>query len=129
MTENNTPNNIPNNMDVVVVIDKDKLPEDIRKMLEQNLPKDVQDKVFDMLQKGNMSNISLLQRDKGDKADNNISKDNNIPKDNRLFAIQTGEVIGNIYKDGIYKKEEDSHIKNKDINNSKVLSKDLGGCC
>ncbi len=122
MTENNVSKNMPDNMDVVVVIDKEKLPEDVRKLLEENLPKDMQDKVFDMLQKGNMGNISLLQRDKGDKADKNISEDNDIPKDNRLFAIQTGEVIGNIYKDGIYKKEEDSYIKNKDI-------KDLGGCC
>lgn len=126
MTENNVPKNIPDNMDVVVVIDKEKLPEDIRKLLEENLPKDVQEKVIEMLQKGNMGNINLLQRDKVDK---NISEDNDIPKDNRLFAIQTGEVIGNIYKDGIYKKEEDSHIKNKDIKNGKVLSKDLGGCC
>ncbi len=119
MTENNVPQNISNNMDVVVVIDKEKLPKDVRKLLEENLPKDVSEQVFDMLQKGNMGNISLLQRYKGDKVDKNISKDN-IPKDNRLFAIQTGTVVGNIYTDGIYKKEEDS--KNKDI-------KDLGGCC
>ena len=69
-----------------------------------------------------MGNIIPLQRDKGDKVDKDISKDNDIPKDNKLFAIQTGEVVGNIYTDGIYKKEEDPHIKNKDI-------KDLGGCC
>lgn len=120
MTENNVPNHIPNNMDVIVVIDKDKLPEDVRKLLEENLPKDVQEKVIEMLQKGKMGNIAQLQKDK---------HPDNEGIDNKLFAIQTGEVIGNIYKDGIYKKEEDSHIKNKDIKNSKVLPKDLGGCC
>lgn len=94
MEPNKAPKNLPNNMDVVVVIDKDKLPEDVRKMLEQNLPKDVQDKVFDMLQKGNMGNISLLQRDKEEQPKQSKSGQD---KENRMFAIQTGEVIGNIY--------------------------------
>lgn len=119
MEPNKAPKNLPNNMDVVVVIDKDKLPEDVRKMLEENLPKDVQDKVFEMLQKGKMGDISPPKKDK-----------ENLPvqskavqdKDNKLFAIQTGTVVGNVYTDGIYKKEEDSYTNKKDI-------KDLGGCC
>jgi len=123
MTENNIPKNIPNNMDVVVVIDKEKLPEDVRKLLEENLPKDVQEKVLKML--GRPPPISDRQvPDKPDRpsSDNIDDKYDDRLKDNRLFAIQTGTVVGNIYTDGIYKKEEDSHIKNKDI-------KDLGGCC
>lgn len=102
MTENNVSKNMPDNMDVVVVIDKEKLPEDVRKLLEENLPKDV------------LYNIDNKPDDKS--------------KDNRLFAIQTGTVVGNIY-DGTYKKEEDSYIKKKDMLEQLKLSKDLGGCC
>lgn len=34
-------NNLPDNMNMVIIIDKEKLPEDVRKMIEDNLPKDV----------------------------------------------------------------------------------------
>ena len=124
MTENNVPNHIPNNMDVVVIIDKEKLPEDVRKLLEENLPKDVQDKVLKMLGRhppvvpGKLDNSTSDNID--NKSDNN--KHGNKLEDNKLFAIQTGSVVGNIYTDGIYKKEEDSYVKKKDINHS-------GGCC
>lgn len=132
MAENNVPKNIQDNMDVVIVIDKEKLPEDVRKLLEENLPKDVQDKVLNML---NVKSPPIIK----DKQDNPVP-DNKIPgnidnksddksKDNRLFAIQTGTVVGNIYTDGIYKREEGSYIKKNDIKNSKMLLKDLGGCC
>ncbi len=107
MTENNVPNH-PNNMDVTVFIDKEKLPEDVRKLLEENLPKDAPEQLklsIEMLQKGKMDNIAQLQKDK--------PPDNK--SDNKLFAIQTGTVVGNIYADDTYKKEEDSYIKKKDI--------------
>lgn len=94
MEPNKVSNNLSNDMDVVVIIDKDKLPEDVRKMLEQNLPKDVQDKVFEMLQKGKMGNISPPQRDKEEQSRQSKSEQD---KENRMFAIQTGTVIGNIY--------------------------------
>lgn len=97
MGPNKVPNNLPNDMDVVVVIDKDKLPEDVRKMIEEKLPKDVQEKVLKML---NVRTSPI--RDKENKQDNptqdNIdNKSSDKSKDNRLFAIQTGTVIGNIY--------------------------------
>lgn len=93
MEPNKTSNNLSNDMDIVVIIDKDKLPEDVRKMLEQNLPKDIQDKVFEMIQKGKMGNISPPQRDKEGQP---IQNKNEQDKD-KMFAIQTGTVIGNIY--------------------------------
>lgn len=144
MESNKESNNLPNNMDIVVVIDKEKLPEDVRKILEENLPKDVkeqlkpsQEEVLKML--GRPPPVSDTQvPDKSDKSTSD-GIDNNLGdklKDNRLFAIQTGTVVGNIYTDGTYKKEEDSYIKNKDISEQLKLSleqlklsKDLGGCC
>ncbi len=117
MTENNVPKNIPDNIDVVVVIDKEKLPEDVRKLLEENLPKDApeqlklsQEKVLKML---NVRTPPI--RDKIKDISDNSTLDNQISsnidnkpddksKDNRLFAIQTGTVVGNIYTDGTYKK-------------------------
>lgn len=30
-------------MNVIIVIDKEKPPDDVRKMIEENLPKDIQD--------------------------------------------------------------------------------------
>jgi hypothetical protein len=104
--EPKTSNNLPDNMNIVVVIDKEKLPEDVRKILEENLPKEIQEKVMKMLDKE-------TARNPPDQPDNNS---------NKLFAIQTGSVVGNIYTDGIYKKEEDSHVKKLEI-------KDSGGCC
>ena len=119
MEPNKVSNSLPNNMDVVVVIDKDKLPEDVRKMLEQNLPKDVQDKVFEMLQKGKMGDINPSQKDnKGD------LEGDKPGKDNKLFSVQVGSVVGNIYTDGIYKKEEEQTKKKKD-----EIKEGLDGCC
>lgn len=111
-----TENNLSDNMNVVVIIDKEKLPEDIRRMIEQSLPKDVQDKVFEMLQKGKMDNIIPLQRDK---------PPDNESVNNKLFAIQTGTVVGNIYTDGTYKKEEELSIKKK----RDKINESLDGCC
>lgn len=135
-------NNLPNNMDIVVVIDKEKLPEDVRKILEENLPKDVKEqlkppqekvlKMFGMPPSYSVTNIENKSDDKSETGD--------ISKDNRLFAIQTGTVVGNIYTDGTYKKEEDSYTKKK-AKKKDILkrlkpsleqlkpSKDLGGCC
>ena len=130
MAENNVPKNIPDNMDVVVVIDKEKLPEDVRKLLEENLPKDVKEQLKPSQEKVlNMLNVRTPPvRDKIENKpynpvpDNIYNKSDNKLEDNKLFAIQTGSVVGNIYTDGIYKKEEDSYVKKKNINNS-------GGCC
>jgi hypothetical protein len=152
MTENNVYKNIPDNMEVVVVIDKEKLPEDVRKLLEENLPKYVEEQLklseeqltADKKVGNKVSEEKVLKMfgrpppvpDKSDKStpygiDNSL--DDKL-KDNRLFAMQTGTVVGNIYTDSIYKKE-DSHIKKKDSNNSKVpsnnskvLPKDLDEC-
>jgi hypothetical protein len=123
MTENNITKNIPDNMNVVVVIDKEKLPEDVRKLLEENLPKDVQEKVLKMLGRPPpVSDNKVPGKLDNSTPDNIYNRSDNKLEDNKLFAIQTGSVVGNIYTDGIYKKEEDSYVKKKDINNS-------GGCC
>ena len=131
MVQNNLPNNIdvnlPNNMDVVVVIDKEKLPEDIRKKIEENLPKDVQDKIFEMLQKGKKDNITSSPKN-----DNKSDKDNKSDdkSDNKMFAIQTGTVVGNIYTDNIYKREEDTQKSDiKKIKKDEIESNKSGGCC
>ncbi len=89
MTENNIQDHIPNKMDVTVVIDKEKLPEDVRKLLEEMLerPPPTSDRV-----------------DKD--SEKSIESKSIESTDNRLFTIQTGTVVGNIYADGIYKKEE-----------------------
>ncbi len=80
----NDASNLPDNTDIVVIIDKEKFPDNIRKILEENLPKESQEQL-------------KLSQEKPD-------------KDNRLFAIQMGEVVGNIYKD---KKENELEIKKK----------------
>lgn len=123
MGPNKSSNNLPDNMDVVVVIDKDKLPADVRKLLEENLPKDVQEKVLKMLERPPPVSDKKVPGKLDNSISNNIdnTSDNKL-EDNKLFAIQTGSVVGNIYTDGIYKKEEDSYVKKKDINHS-------GGCC
>ncbi len=117
MELNKSSNNLPD-MDVVVVIDKDKLPEDVRKLLEENLPKDV----LEQLKLSQEKVLKMLERpppvsDKNVPIDN---KSDNKLEDNKLFAIQTGSVVGNIYTDGIYKKEEDPYIKKKVMNHSDV---------
>lgn len=114
MTENNVPNHIPNNMDVIVVIDKEKLPEDVRKLLEENLPKDVseqlklsQEKVLKMLSRLSPASVTNIENKSNDKSnDKPDNETGDISKDNRLFTVQTGTVVGNIYTNGIYKKEE-----------------------
>ncbi len=133
MTENNVPKNIPDNMDVVVVIDKEKLPEDVRRLLEENLPKDAPEQLkllpeqlklsLEQLKLSQEKVLKMLGRPPAAGKLDNSTLDNieNMP-DNKLFAIQTGSVVGNIYTDGTYKKEEDSYVKKKDVNNS-------GRCC
>ena len=67
--------NTTNVMDMIIVIDKAKLPEDIRKLIEEHIPKDM-----------------LSQRQLNEPGQD-------IPIDNKLYAIQVGEVVGNIYTD------------------------------
>lgn len=100
MEPNKNSNNLPDNMDIVVIIDKEKLPEEVRKILEKNLPKE--EKVMKI----------LIDKET---TKNSPTKNSPIDKTDKLFAIQTGSVVGNIYTDGIYKKDEGSHIKKKDI--------------
>ncbi len=83
MIENNIQDHIPNKMDVTVVIDKEKLPEDVRKLLEEMLERPPP--ISDRIDKDSEKSIKST--------------------DNRLFTIQTGTVVGNIYADGIYKKD------------------------
>lgn len=42
--------------------------------------------------------------------DNIDNKSDNKLEDNKLFAIQTGSVVENIYTDGIFTKNKKTHI-------------------
>ena len=64
--------------EAIIIIDMNKFPEEIR----EKLPKDLQDKL-----------IELLQAEQSDK-----NKQNTKPSG--LYAIQQGYVVGNVYKDG-----------------------------
>lgn len=87
MTEENIQKeNIPNlDINMVIVIDKDKLPEELR----DKLPQDLQNKLMELLQEETNSHFQ-----------HGISQ--NVPKMDKqsgnLFAVQHGKVIGNIYK-------------------------------
>lgn len=84
MSEENTPNS---EIDVLIVIDKDKLPEDIR----ERLPQDLQNKLVELLQGKTIPPPTSPLRDK---------------QSSHLFAVQYGTVVGNIYKDGIAPEEK-----------------------
>lgn len=90
----------PNSGDIsaIIIIDKDKLPEELR----NKLPQDLQDKL-----------LELLQEDLQKGTVSRSFQSNTIPtptsenkKSGNLFAMQTGSVVGNIYKDGIFPREE-----------------------
>lgn len=96
----------PNSGDIsaIIIIDKDKLPEELR----NKLPQDLQDKLLELLQED-------LQKDTVPRS----FQSNTIPasenkKSGNLFAMQTGSVIGNIYKDGIFPNEgTNAKVKNR----------------
>ena len=74
--------NIDPNMNIVIIIDKDRLPEELR----NKLPQDLQNRLVELLQE----------------------KTTTLPvqsRESNLFAVQHGTVIGNIYKDGIIPEE------------------------
>ncbi len=79
-SDNCTPNNCKsdNYADVVIILDRNKLPEELR----DKFPQDLQDKLLELFQ------------EKHDQHE--------VPqKQSTLFAVQQGHVIGNIYKDDI----------------------------
>jgi len=106
----------PNSGDIsaIIIIDKYKLPEELR----NKLPQDLQDKLLELLQED-------LQKDTVSRSfqSNTIptSKPTSKPaptsenkKSGNLFAMQTGSVVGNIYKDGIFPQEgTNTKIKNR----------------
>ncbi len=70
--------------EAIIIIDMNKFPEEIR----EKLPKDLQDKLTELLQ--------IEQSDKNKQS----------TKSSGLYAIQQGYVVGNIYKDGILTEEK-----------------------
>ena len=78
-------------MDMIIVIDKDKLPEELR----DKLPQDLQKKLIELLQ--------TEQSNKKEQSSKTELSNKNIKNTNPsgLFAIQQGRVVGNIYKDSI----------------------------
>jgi cation transport regulator ChaB len=76
------------NINVVIVVDKDKLPEELR----DKLPQDLQSKLIELLQEKTNSQQDPLQ---------NVSQRDDQQKykqSGNLFAVQRGAVVGNIYK-------------------------------
>lgn len=88
MSEENTPHS---ELDVIVIIDKDKLPEELR----DKLPQDLQNKLIALLQEKTITSPAS-PREK---------------QSSNLFAVQNGTVVGNIYKDGIFSEEKPVHKK------------------
>ncbi len=82
MTGNNA---TVNGMDVMLVINTEKLPDDIIEILKQ------------------LSEGKLPNKDKKEKLQSVDKKHIEISK---LLATQTGTVVGNIYTDKIYEKEK-----------------------
>ena len=76
-----TTNILNSDMNIVIIIDTDKLPEELREKLSQ----DLQDKLIkDNFQHRSIDNLQQLHKDK---------------QQGNLFTVQHGTVIGNIYKD------------------------------
>ena len=97
MPERNTSNNTSNSdMDVIIVLDKDQLPEELR----DKLPQDLQKKLIELLRDG----VNPQQ---------DLSYDQSYPHGNKrssnLFAVHHGTVVGNIYKDGIVPEEKPTY--------------------
>lgn len=79
----------------IIIIDKDKLPEELR----NKLPQDLQDKLLELLQED-------FQKDKVSQLFQSHIPASENKKSGNLFAMQTGSVVGNIYKDGIFPNEK-----------------------
>lgn len=75
---------IDKDMDVFIIIDREKLPEGVR----DKFPKDLQDKLAEILQEE-----SVPQTPISDLSTNPTKNTQDI------FTVQKGSVIGNIYKD------------------------------
>lgn len=71
------------NMDIVIIIDKDRLPEELR----NKLPQDLQNRLEELLYEKTIPPRTS-------------------PQESNLFAVQHGTVVGNIYKDGIAPEEK-----------------------
>ena len=105
-------NMINSDMNVVIIIDKDKLPEELR----EKLPQDLQDKLIKLLQEddnfqhGPIDNIPQSHKDK---------------QQGNLFTVQHGTVIGNIYKDGIFPEEKSFHKIKFGQGNDKTKTKKI----
>lgn len=78
MSEENVPHP---DIDMIIIIDKNKLPEELR----EKLPQDLQNKLMELIQEKTAFPPISSQ---GERSSN-------------LFAVQHGTVVGNIYKDGI----------------------------
>jgi hypothetical protein len=98
--------NVPENkdsttQDAIIIIDMNKLPEEIR----EKFPKDLQDKLMELLQ--NQLKVDQSQIDKQNKnIQDKTAQNKPDSKYSNFFAIQQGYVSGNIYKDGIFPEEK-----------------------
>ena len=96
----------PGDISAIIIIDKDKLPEELR----NKLPQDLQEKLLELL-KEDLQKDNVSQQTQSCTTQVPIS---GSKKSSNLFVMQTGSVVGNIYKDGIFPKEEDNtKVKNR----------------
>jgi hypothetical protein len=101
----NNKNNV--SQDAIIIIDMNKLPEEIR----EKFPKDLQDKLMELLQAGQQIQTCKQEKNIQNKinqngtAPNGTSLDGQNSKPSGFFAVQQGYVAGNVYRDGILPKE------------------------
>lgn len=91
-------------MNIIIVIDKDKLPEELR----DKLPQDLQNKLIELLQEETNSQQN--------KFGNSLHRDD---QPSNLFSVQHGTVIGNIYKDNIV--PMDNTVPKEKVHNEKKV--------
>lgn len=88
-------------INMVIIIDKDKLPEELR----DKFPQDLQNRLIELLQED--AEQSPLQNQNQSRKDEKFGQPEQFEqpkqskqfKQSNLFSVQQGAVIGNIYKD------------------------------
>ena len=94
----------------IIIIDKDKLPEELR----NKLPQDLQDKLLELLQEDLQKDTVLRSFQSNVIPTPTSTSTSENKKSGNLFAMQTGSVVGNIYKDGIFPQEgTNTKVKNR----------------
>ena len=89
-------------MDIIVMLDKEKLPKELLEELEKNISKEAKKELTNILSRSQEQLPTNQQKE----------QQPGIQPDQKMFAIQTGTIVGNIY-DKDFKLE---YITDKQIN-------------